>query len=301
MIVIAKDTERKLLQELALCKRVNRSPHCYFLPLSQLEGMSKEEMFVQLLTLFHQVQNSYTAQIFICSDRDTFIFISDLAREQFSAFLDEFVVAIGKKDFARKAEIYEVGRDFDMLNARAKEKAAQAEAVVAEAQRKGQLEQARLLVEEMEQVNPAMLQTFQSRRAERGGKQILVVDDDQLCRSMASNALGKRYSCSVAKNGKDALREYILLAPDVLFLDIGLPDINGFDLLEHLFTVDPHAYVIMFSGRKDKENILKALEMGAQGFVGKPFTGNQLLEYVRKSPFIREKEDRDQQGKKGVA
>lgn len=301
MIVIAKNTEKKLLQELALCKRVNRSPQCYFLPLSQLAELPKEEIFVQLLTLFHQVPNSYTAQIFICADRDTFILISDLTKERFSEFLDEFVTAIGKKDFARKAEIYDIGRDFDTLATLAKDKTAQVEAAVAEAQRKGQLEQARLLIEEMEQVNPAMLQTFQSRRAERVGGQILVVDDDQLCRSMASNALGKRYSCAIAKNAKDALREYILLAPDVLFLDIGLPDINGFDLLDHLFSIDPHAYVIMFSGRKDKENILKALEMGAQGFVGKPFTGNQLLEYVKKSPFIREKEERDQQSKKGVA
>lgn len=301
MIVIAKNTERKFLQELALCKRLNRSPRCYFLPLSQLTDVSREETFVQLLTLFHQVPNSYTAHIFICSDRDTFILISDLAKEEFCRFLDGFTAAIGKTEFARKAEFYEVGKDYEALEALGKCKQETADARQVEVQRQEQMQQAHQLVEEMAQVNPAMLETLQARRADRMQKQVLVVDDDQLCRSLATNVLGKRYSCAVAKNSKDALREYLLLAPDALFLDIGLPDINGFDLLEHLFAIDPHAYVIMFSGRKDKENILRALEMGAQGFVGKPFTGNQLLEYVGKSPFIREKEERAQRDKQGAA
>ncbi len=301
MIVIAKHSEKKLLQEMALCKRIGRSSHCYFLPLSQISEVPKDTVFVSLLSLFHKVKNSYTAQIFICGDRDTFILISDLSRENFHEFLDEFVGSVGRKDFAQKVEMYDLLKEYDTLEAVCKSKLVQAEAARAEGERRDQIVQAEKILEELMQVNPELLQTLHQRRAGREQKTVLIVDDDQLCRSLASNVLSKQYSCAIARTSKDAIVEYVNLAPDALFLDIGLPDISGFDLLEQLFRIDPHAYVIMFSGRKDKQNILKAVEMGAQGFVGKPFTGNQLLEYVRKSHFIREKEDKIRLGKQGVA
>ena len=86
---------------------------------------------------------------------------------------------------------------------------------------------------------------------------------------------------------------YVNKAPDVLFLDIGLPDINGHEVLEKLFKLDPDAYVVMFSGNGDKENIMKAVELGAKGFVGKPFSQEKLLQYIQKSPFIQEKQKRE--------
>ena len=88
---------------------------------------------------------------------------------------------------------------------------------------------------------------------------------------------------------------YVNKAPDVLFLDIGLPDINGHDVLERLFKLDPQAYVVMFSGNGDRENVLKAVELGAKGFVGKPFTQEKLIQYIEKSPFIQEKLNREKQ------
>ena len=45
----------------------------------------------------------------------------------------------------------------------------------------------------------------------------------------------------------------------------------------------------MFSGNGDRDNVLKAIELGAKGFVGKPFTKDKLFQYIEKSPFIQEK------------
>jgi len=45
----------------------------------------------------------------------------------------------------------------------------------------------------------------------------------------------------------------------------------------------------MFSGKGDRDNIMKAVEMGAKGFVGKPFTREKLFQYIEKSPFVIEK------------
>lgn len=301
MIVIARHTEKKLLQELALSRRQNRSQRCYYLPLSLLDDMPRDTVFVPLLTLFHKVPNSYMAQLFICNDRDTFIFISDLSLAAFNEFLDEFTQALGRPDFARKAHLYEVGRDHDALSDICQRKSALAQQLQAEEARRVQIAHVGKMLEELTQLRPELLETLQQRRAERAQAQVLLVDDDQLCRTLAANVLSKKFGCVQAKTSKEALLEYVKTAPDAMFLDIGLPDISGFDLLEQLFAVDANAYVIMFSGRKDKENILRALEMGAQGFVGKPFSGQQLLEYVRKSPFVQEKEDRLNKGRQGVA
>ncbi len=292
MIVIAKNAEKKLQQELALGLQTHRSCHCYYLPLSAVENQTKEEIFVPLLTLFHQVKNSYTAQIFICNDRDAFILIADLPSEDFAAFATAFSQEMHVPEFREHIQEYELNRDIAAVESLCRKKVVQAEAALAENQRREHMAQAGRLVRDMMEITPELLETLQTRRAERPQAHVLIVDDDQLCRSLAANILGKRYSCAVAKNSTEALKEYIGLAPDAMFLDIGLPDISGFDLLEHIFGLDPHAYIIMFSGRKDKENILKAVEMGAQGFVGKPFTGAQLLEYIQKSPFVRQKKER---------
>jgi two-component system chemotaxis response regulator CheY len=73
----------------------------------------------------------------------------------------------------------------------------------------------------------------------------------------------------------------------VLFLDIGLPDIDGLKVLERIFKLDPQAYVVMFSGNGSKEHIMRAVELGARGFVGKPFTKEKLFQYIEKSPFVQ--------------
>ena len=83
---------------------------------------------------------------------------------------------------------------------------------------------------------------------------------------------------------------YVNKAPAVRFLDIGLPDIDGHTVLKKVFEIDPDAYVVMFSGNGDKENVMKAVKTGAKGFVGKPFTKDKLYQYIDKSPFVQTKQ-----------
>ena len=82
--------------------------------------------------------------------------------------------------------------------------------------------------------------------------------------------------------------QYVTHAPDVLFLDIELPDITGHDVLQKVLEMDPDAFVIMLSGNGNKENIFKAMKTGAKGFVGKPFTKDKLLQYILKCPKAHE-------------
>jgi len=59
-----------------------------------------------------------------------------------------------------------------------------------------------------------------------------------------------------------------------------LPGTNGFEVLRHIRMLDANAYVVMFSGNRDLEHICHALNLGADGFVGKPFRKENLQYYL---------------------
>jgi DNA-binding NarL/FixJ family response regulator len=56
-----------------------------------------------------------------------------------------------------------------------------------------------------------------------------------------------------------------------------------------LLELDPDAYIVMLSGQGNRENILHSMQLGAKGFIGKPFTPEKLFSYVHKCPFVQEK------------
>ena len=103
----------------------------------------------------------------------------------------------------------------------------------------------------------------------------------------------KKYKVYATQDGQGAVLNYLNKAPDVVFLDIDLPDMSGHDVLSKIFALDPEAYIIMFSGNGDRGNVLKAIERGAKGFVGKPFSQDKLTHYIQKSPFVKIKTQKE--------
>ncbi len=135
-----------------------------------------------------------------------------------------------------------------------------------------------------------LISSLSMRREMRDTAVVMVVEDDPFTQKLVSNSLGKGdYDLEVSGDGQGAIMMYVNKAPDILFLDIGLPDIDGHDVLKKLFEIDPSAFVVMFSGNGDRDNVMKAIELGAKGFVGKPFTKDKLFQYINKSPFIQSK------------
>ena len=96
----------------------------------------------------------------------------------------------------------------------------------------------------------------------------------------------KEYDVVLAKNGEDAIRLYIEHAPDVVFLDIHLPGLNGQETLRAIRKIDPKSCVFMLSVDTVKENIVNANKDGATGFLKKPFSKERLMVAVKKSPHI---------------
>ncbi len=116
---------------------------------------------------------------------------------------------------------------------------------------------------------------------------IMVVEDDLFARSIVKDALSSKFKLIEIDNGAKATQEYLSNSPDVLFLDIHLPNKKGPQILKEIMEVDPQAYVIMLSADANKDRIMECIKMGAKGFIAKPFNGEKLFNYIRRCPTIR--------------
>lgn len=128
------------------------------------------------------------------------------------------------------------------------------------------------------------------RRRKRTAPVVMIVEDDRFTANYAINILNKNYDVIHARNGEEAIILYIDHAPDIVFMDIHMPGINGHDALRAIKKIDPEAYAIMLSVDAQKDNIISASKEGAAGFLKKPFSKDRLLQVTRKSPFIQQYE-----------
>lgn len=117
-------------------------------------------------------------------------------------------------------------------------------------------------------------------RKARNPLHILLVEDDEMTRRLVSNLFKEQYAMFTAKDAQEAVENYLLHAPDIVFLDINLPDQNGFQVLRQILASDPDAYVVMFSGNSYLDNVTHALNAGASGFVAKPFSREKMRHYI---------------------
>jgi two-component system, OmpR family, KDP operon response regulator KdpE len=109
---------------------------------------------------------------------------------------------------------------------------------------------------------------------------ILVVDDERPIRRFLSASLGNRYSILEAENGGDAIQTAAINHPDVIILDLGLPDMDGTEVTRRLreWTDVP---VIVISVRDSEQDKVAALDAGADDYLTKPFGISELLARIR--------------------
>jgi two-component system KDP operon response regulator KdpE len=109
---------------------------------------------------------------------------------------------------------------------------------------------------------------------------ILVVDDERPIRRFLSASLGNRYTVLEAENGGDAIQSAALNHPDLIILDLGLPDMDGTDVTRRLreWTDVP---VIVISVRDSEQDKVAALDAGADDYLTKPFGTSELLARIR--------------------
>lgn len=113
---------------------------------------------------------------------------------------------------------------------------------------------------------------------------ILVVDDAVFIRMTISRILKSagHEMAGEAITGLEAIEKYAELKPDLVLLDISMPEMSGIDALAKILEMDPKAKVIICSALGQQQFVAKAIEMGAKDFIVKPFEAARFLEALDK-------------------
>ncbi|MDQ1716215.1 MAG: two-component system, OmpR family, operon response regulator KdpE [Pseudonocardiales bacterium] len=111
---------------------------------------------------------------------------------------------------------------------------------------------------------------------------VLVVDDEpQLLRTLVLTLTQRGFQVSTAADGTTALRIAKTETPDLVLLDLGLPDIDGLEAIRRLRRDDPGLPIIVLSARSGSNDKIVALDLGASDYMTKPFDINELLAHLR--------------------
>ena len=116
------------------------------------------------------------------------------------------------------------------------------------------------------------------------GRNILICDDAAFMRMMIKDILTKNGYTVVgeAENGAKAVEKYAELKPDLVLMDITMPEMDGIQALKKIKEADPSATVIMCSAMGQQAMVIESIQSGAKDFIVKPFQADRVLEAVRK-------------------
>jgi two-component system chemotaxis response regulator CheY len=108
---------------------------------------------------------------------------------------------------------------------------------------------------------------------------VLIIDDNDMTRAVLRAMLFStvHHVCGEAANGKAGLELAHKLLPDVVFLDILMPDLSGIEVLKQLKEEMPQVVVLMVTGERDTDTIRQCVAAGASGFIVKPFNAATVL------------------------
>lgn len=114
---------------------------------------------------------------------------------------------------------------------------------------------------------------------------VLVVDDAAFMCLTIKQMLERNGHTMIgqAANGIEAVEKFAMLKPDIVILDITMPEMNGIEALKRIKIIDSKAKIIICSALGQKEMIAKAIEFGADNFIVKPFKEEHLIQAVEKS------------------
>jgi two-component system chemotaxis response regulator CheY len=114
---------------------------------------------------------------------------------------------------------------------------------------------------------------------------VLIVDDAAFMRKMLGDVLAKGGHEVIGEgaNGAEAITQYQSLRPDIMTLDITMPEKDGLAALREILTLEPSAKIIMCSALGQESKVLEAIKSGAKDFVVKPFQPDRVLDAIGKA------------------
>lgn len=258
----------------------NESWRCVYLNLSTVLEEEDRTSFATKKTglLLEESLETEDGNLFFFPDGDVFIFFQGRTHALVEK-IPEVIGALLDEDVSQHIKIYDLTRDMHSIKVFYEKKVISNKTRIArEAEEKSKELKA----------DPTLVASIdQTRRS--NPPQVLVIEDDTFVRRMIRNVLHKQYQVIEAGTGVDGVNAYFASAPDVVFLDIEMPEHNGLEVLEFICKHDPSAFVAMLTSSTIKGNIKQALTMGAKGFIAKPFSRNRLTQFIDECPTIQAK------------
>ena len=286
MLVIDENTDAHLLARLeqAQLSDTDESRYIYF----HLEEGASGSVKDTIITMTHQHFTTKEGQIYFCENGDVCVMAPNITSHDGNQLISTIAEQCGRAISMDWVIFDEIKRSCGSILERVRERVQLRETTrhLQLQQRSAQLKQARR-AEILQELQPQDRVDIQRRRAGRPSPKIMVIEDDAFSRKLVERTLETQYQVLGLPTADSALTLYYNLLPDVLFLDINLPDVTGHELLERIIHIDPDAYVIMLSANADNANISQAIALGAKGFVAKPFTKDKLLKYIERCPSIK--------------
>ena len=115
-------------------------------------------------------------------------------------------------------------------------------------------------------------------------KRVLIVDDAVVMRMMIKGILSKNGYEIVgeAQNGVEAVEKYNALNPDLVTMDMVMPDMDGIAAVKQIVAMDPAARIVMCTSMGQQQLVVEAVQAGAKSFITKPFQPPKILETIQK-------------------
>lgn len=109
---------------------------------------------------------------------------------------------------------------------------------------------------------------------------LMIVDDSNVIRNRISRGTSRMdiEVVATATNGLEAIELFKQHRPDIVTMDLTMPKMDGLECIYELTDIDPNANILVISALSDKATGIKALQLGARGFICKPFTDEDLFE-----------------------
>jgi len=133
---------------------------------------------------------------------------------------------------------------------------------------------------ELTEHQKSALQKSLGRRRIRQKNEVLIVEDQDFSRKLLSGLLSKTNQCFEAKNAYEAIHFFAEHAPDIIFLDIELPDQDGHNLASFFKSLDPRSFIIMVTGNNYTKDVQRAKENRVNGFIAKPYSKQMIFNSV---------------------
>jgi CheY-like chemotaxis protein len=281
--VFYKNAEVKLLDRMDNIKEKAGRWKIAVFPASRMETPTKRKISsAKALAHIQGMAREHEISAYICHDSDIVLLFSNMKRNIEPALLDlitHLLPHFDRKNISPETafEFYDLGVSFDEFYQKIREKISGKPSVpdedfivddlpdAAEVPNWSDKDYAQALVEREARTKPL----------------VVIIDDDEFIRGLARFVLRPTYHVLTAPDAASGLELINQQAPELIMLDIQMPGLDGISALRLIIKHMPNAMVLMFSARSTESNIKSAMQLGAKGFITKPFTATTLLAYAQ--------------------